>query len=277
MADTPASDLGFVGISVTQQHDTYEKDPESVIVGGIRSSRATRTELAQMMTRDARLARSGALARPKIVIASNGQIIARYHEDPQFRTLIDRADVVDVDGMPLVIATRLLCDVPLTERVATTDFILDASAAAAREGLRFYFLGAKDGVAAEAAKNLQDAYPGLQVVGTRNGYFTPQDEDALCRSIVESGADVLWLGLGTPLQEQFAFRNQERLKGLGWIRTCGGLFDFYSKRVPRAPLWLQRVGLEWLFRVIQEPHRLGGRYLRTNPTALYHLLTKTHD
>jgi exopolysaccharide biosynthesis WecB/TagA/CpsF family protein len=89
--------------------------------------------------------------------------------------------------------------------------------------------------------------------------------------------DVLWLGLGSPLQESFAVRNRLRLKGVGWIRTCGGMLDYYSGRAPRAPLWMQKAGLEWLFRSAQEPQRLGSRYLRTNLPALYHLLTKTGE
>ena len=248
-----------------------------LFVGGIKSIRATRKELTDIMVVDAAAARSGALALPKLVVASNGYVIATYHKNAEFRHLIDQADIVDVDGMPSVFATRLFCKEPLKERVATTDFIHDACRVAAEKGLRFYFLGSKPGVAAKAAENLEKLYPGLQIAGTRHGYFTREEEQDICREIVEAGTDLLWLGLGSPLQERFAVRNRENLAGLGWIRTCGGLFDFYSGRIPRAPQWMQRVGLEWLYRVIQEPRRLAGRYLATNSSALYHLVTKTHD
>jgi exopolysaccharide biosynthesis WecB/TagA/CpsF family protein len=230
-----------------------------------------------MMVNDAHAARVGVLPHPKIVVASNGYVIAKYHSDPEFRALIDQADIVDVDGMPSVFATKLLCRRPLTERVATTDFIVDACEAAEENGLRFFFLGSKPGVAQEAAANLVKAYPRLQIAGTRDGYFDPDQEEAICREIVASGADMLWLGMGSPIQERFAIRNRHRLAGLGWIRTCGGLFDFYSGRIPRAPQWMQRVGFEWMFRVLQEPRRLAGRYVMTNSSALYHLMTKTHD
>jgi exopolysaccharide biosynthesis WecB/TagA/CpsF family protein len=249
----------------------------TLVVGGIRSSRMDRAELTQAMLRDTREARSGALVQPRIVVSSNGMVVAEYHRDPKFRDLIQRADIVDVDGMPLVFATKLLCKVPLRERVATTDFVKDACAAAAREGTRFYFLGAMPGYAAESAANLTRAFPGLQMAGTRHGYFSADEEAQICADIVAAGTDILWLGLGSPLQEQFAFRNRHRLAGLAWIRTCGGLFDFYSERVPRAPRWVQDIGLEWLFRVSQEPRRLGMRYILTNPAALYYLLTQTHD
>lgn len=248
-----------------------------ITIGGIRNSRLTRNELTALMWNDTRRARDGDLTEPKIVVSSNGLVIAKYHQDKVFKQLIDSADIVDVDGMPLVFATRLLCKTPLQERVATTDFVKDASALAANEGIRFYFLGAQGDTAQIAARNLQRAYPGLQIVGARNGYFSLEEEASLCDEIVRSGADILWLGLGSPTQEAFALRNRHRLSGLAWIRTCGGLFDFYSERMARAPQWMQSAGMEWLFRVFQEPRRLGKRYMLTNPVALYHLITKTHD
>lgn len=246
-----------------------------IILGGIESSRMTRAELALTMAEDVRRSRGGELKEPRIVVASNGLVIAKYHRDPDFRAAVEQANIVDVDGMPLVIATRFLCKQPLRERVATTDFINDACAAAAERGIKFYFLGGVEGRAAQAAVNLERAYPGLRIVGTANGYFEEAEEEEICRKIVESGADVLWLGLGSPRQEYFAIRNRHRLAGLAWIRTCGGLFDFYAHSVPRAPLWMQRLGLEWMFRSLHEPRRLGIRYLATNPVALFHLLTKT--
>ena len=86
---------------------------------------------------------------------------------------------------------------------------------------------------------------------------------------------LLWLGLGSPLQEDFAVCNRHRLKGVGWIRTCGGMLDYYSGRTRRAPAWMQQAGLEWLYRAKLEPRRLGTRYARSNLPALYHILTKT--
>lgn len=252
-------------------------DADLICIGGIRSSRGTRAELAQALVNDAMLARSKQLLLPKVVVASNGLVIARYHSDRNFRNLIDQADIIDVDGMPLVFATRLLCQRPLRERVATTDFIHEASQAAVQAGVRFYFLGARDDRAKKSANNLTRLYPGLQIVGARNGYFDREDDERICAEIVASGADVLWLGLGSPHQEAFAVRNRERLAGLAWIRTCGGLFDFYSDFSPRAPRWMQSAGLEWMYRAWQEPRRLGVRYLASNPAAIYHILTKTHD
>lgn len=246
-----------------------------LVIGGVPCSRANRAEMVAAMLADVQLARAGQMARPRIVAAANGLVVSLYHSDPEFRKMIAATDIVDVDGQPLVLATHLICRAPLRERVATTDLILDASRVAAEQGLRFYFLGARPGVAAAAAANLTARYPGLQIVGCRDGYFSQDEEEAICADVVAARTDVLWLGLGSPLQDRFAARNRDRLAGLAWIRTCGGLFDYYSGDQPRAPWLMQVLGLEWLFRSLREPRRLGLRYLTTNPRALYHIITKT--
>ena len=179
--------------------------------------------------------------------------------------------------MPIVFASRLLCKNEIPERVATTDFVLTAAEAAVAHGTRFYFLGGKPGVAEEAASNLRALFPALQIVGIRNGYFSADEVDAICKDIREAGTDVLWVGMGSPRQEEFAVANMRKLSGVAWVRTCGGLFDHYVSTARRAPLWMQRWGLEWVHRARLEPFRLGLRYLWTNPVALFFLLTKTHD
>ncbi|WP_206241996.1 WecB/TagA/CpsF family glycosyltransferase [Novosphingobium terrae] len=246
-------------------------------IGGLPVTKANCEQLCSIMLDDVRAARGGQLALPRFVTSANGSVVASYHADPALKGAIDRADIVDADGMPLVFASRLFCRDPLTERTATTDFLLDAASMAAREGIRFYFLGARQGVAARAADYLRSRYPDLQIVGVRHGYVSDGDIPAICAAVRRSGADVLWVGMGTPRQEQFAVKAREHLAGLAWIRTCGGLFDHYGGGVSRAPQWMQATGLEWLYRAAREPLRLGVRYLVTNPRAVYHLATKTHD
>jgi N-acetylglucosaminyldiphosphoundecaprenol N-acetyl-beta-D-mannosaminyltransferase len=247
------------------------------MVGGIRTASMSRAQLARQMVEDCMANRAGLFQTARVVIASNGSVIARYHGDETFRSVIDQADIVDADGMPLVIASRLICEMPLIERVATTDFIEDAAAAAAAAGLNFYFLGGNVGVAEEAARRLQERHPKLKIVGARDGYFRDDEFDEICAHLSACGTDVLWLGLGSPRQEEVALKFRNRLTGLGWIRTCGGLFDHMSGSVRRAPALMQAIGLEWLHRLLMEPRRLAWRYIRTNPVALFHLLTKTMD
>ena len=143
--------------------------------------------------------------------------------------------------------------------------------------MRFFFLGARPGVAERAAETLGRRFRELSIVGIHHGYFAEEEVPAICERVVAARTDVLWLGLGVPRQERFAIAHRARLAGVAWIRTCGGLFDHYAGGIARAPLWMQNSGLEWLFRTVQEPGRLGVRYLLTNPQALYHLGTKTHD
>jgi exopolysaccharide biosynthesis WecB/TagA/CpsF family protein len=248
-----------------------------VTVGGLPIARLSRGELATLMKHDVALARRGALGVPRVITSANGSVVAAYHGDPAQRRYFDAADLIDADGMPLVFASRLFCRIPLSERTATTDFLLDASETAAREGIRFFFLGSRPGVAMRAADHLRSRYPGLQVAGCHHGYFADGDVADLCAAIVASRTDVLWVGTGSPRQERFAVENRHRLPGVAWIRTCGGLFDHYGGGVSRAPDWMQSLGLEWLYRAAREPVRLGWRYLVTSPVAIYHLLTKTHD
>lgn len=248
-----------------------------MLVGGVPTTRVTRAELADLMVTDCKAARSGALRVPRMVISSNGAVISDFHHNRAFRDMVLEADIIDADGMPLVLATRLLCKEPLVERVATTDFIQDAAAAAARQGIRFFFLGAKPGVAEAAAGHLRTNYPDLEIVGIRDGYFEREDEPGICEQILAAKTDVLWIGLGSPIQESFALRNRTRLAGLAWLRTCGGMFDHYSGKFRRAPMWMQSYGLEWLHRALNEPVRLGRRYMNSNVPALFYLLTRTSD
>ena len=250
---------------------------DTLTIGGLPVARLTRAGMAQLMVDDVVRARSGELRRPRVLTSANGSVVANYHTDAELRRAIDQIDLIDADGMPLVFASRLFCKRPLTERAATTDFLLDASAQAARHGIRFFFLGARPGVAARTAEHLRYRFPGLQFAGTRNGYFPDSELPAICRQIRDSGADVVWLGLGSGRQERIAVEMRDHLPGLAWVRTCGGLFDHYGGGVSRAPQWMQAAGLEWLYRGAREPLRLGWRYLVTNPIAAFYLLTRTHD
>ncbi len=249
----------------------------TVTIGGMSVARLRRDELAALMQADVARARGGERTVPRVVTSANGSVIAAYNRDAEYRALIDRADVVDADGMPIVFASRLFCREPLEERIATTDFLLDAAALAAHENIRFFFLGSRPGVAARAAEHLRSRFPGLKVVGVRHGFFPPEAAEDICERVRASGADVLWVGMGSPAQERFAVEHRHLLGGVAWIRTCGGLFDHYGGGVSRAPKWMQAAGLEWLYRAAREPVRLGWRYLVTSPVAIYYLATRTRD
>lgn len=249
---------------------------ETVTVGGLPTAVLTAEELATRMVRDCLEARrEGSAWRPRLVFSSNGQGIVLAARDDAFAKAMAEADIVHADGMPVVFASRLLGARALPERIATTDFIFDACAAAERHGLSFYFLGGREEDNARAVAWFTSRYPKLKIAGRHHGYYAPSDEDRIIAGVAAAKPDVVWLALGKPRQEFFALKLRDRLPGVGWIKTCGGLFDYYSGRSARAPVWMQRSGLEWLFRATQEP-RLAKRYVTTNLAAAYLLLTRTH-
>jgi N-acetylglucosaminyldiphosphoundecaprenol N-acetyl-beta-D-mannosaminyltransferase len=245
-----------------------------VLVGGIKTACLSRKDLTRKMLADCLAARLLDYPRPQLVFAVNGHSIALAARDESFRRIHEGADIVHADGQAAVFASRLLTASPIPERSATTDFIHDAARAAAEYGLRFYLLGATEEANEKAARALVKAYPGLEIVGRRHGYFSPLDEDEICDEINITRPDVIWLGLSVPLEYEFAVRNRSRLHA-GWLVTCGGCFNFLSGNYKRAPHWMQTVGLEWLHRLCQEPRRLFWRYAVTNPLATFLLLTRT--
>jgi exopolysaccharide biosynthesis WecB/TagA/CpsF family protein len=173
-----------------------------------------------------------------------------------------------------VLASKYLTKSPIPERSATTDFIHDAAATARVFGLKIFLLGATEDVNARCADMLRLTYPGLQIAGRRNGYFSRGQEAEVCDAINQSGADIVFVGLGVPFEYEFCVRNKPRLRA-GWVVTCGGCFNFVTGDYRRAPDWMQKFSLEWLFRLAREPRRLFWRYAVTNPLALFLLLTRT--
>lgn len=218
------------------------------------------------------LERRGRGMRPFYSTSANGQVIALYGRDPEFRTLMDKADQIHADGMPMVRFSQLYSRHPVTERVATTDLVHAVARRAEEAGISFYFLGGSEEVNAKAVENMQATYPGLVFAGRRNGYFTKEEEAQIVADIVEAKPDILWIGLGIPLEQGFVSRNLDALAGVGLVKTSGGLFDFLSGKNSRAPEWAQAAGLEWAYRMFLEPRRLAVRYLTTNPLALHALI-----
>jgi N-acetylglucosaminyldiphosphoundecaprenol N-acetyl-beta-D-mannosaminyltransferase len=143
--------------------------------------------------------------------------------------------------------------------------------ALASSGRSVYLLGARPGVAAAAAEAMARRVPRLIIAGTRHGYFPPEDTDAVIDTINRSGANVLLVAFGAPAQELWLARHRARLAPSIRIGV-GGLFDFYSGRIPRAPRWLQELGLEWVWRLVQEPRRMWRRYLVGNPLFLWRVM-----
>jgi N-acetylglucosaminyldiphosphoundecaprenol N-acetyl-beta-D-mannosaminyltransferase len=242
-----------------------------VEVGGWPHVKLGRQGFAELMVFDCMAARQAAFnSLPKLAFSMNGQALSLAETDKEFRTAMRAADYIQADGQSLVFASRLLHrGASLPERISTTDFFHDAARIAQKKGVKFFMLGGTAESNAQAVKQARLLYPELQIVGSRNGYFDSSDEPNICREIVESGADVLWVGLGKPKEQLFCIRNRENLRGVAWIKTCGGLFDFLSGKNVRAPKWMQKAALEWFYRMALEPRRLFWRYFTTNIHSIF--------
>lgn len=190
-----------------------------------------------------------------------------FQEDAELREAVTKADLTLPDGQPLVWAMNALGH-DLSSRVYGPDLMEKACARAATTGVRMYLYGGRNqGALVQLALNLRKRFPGLQVVG---GYSPPyrelsqQEEDAVAAEINRSKADIVWVGIGAPKQEKWMARMRDRLDAPVLVGV-GAAFDFHAGLVPQAPSVMQRLGLEWLFRLAAEPRRLWRRYARYNP------------
>lgn len=210
--------------------------------------------------------------RPLYSTSANGHVISLCARDSEIERSFLTADSISADGQPMVTLSRLLSTSPLPERVATTDLYPEVARLAEQKGLTFYLLGATESVNRKAFEATRQAFPRLRIVGRRNGYFDQDQEDQICAEIAALKPDILWVSLGVPLEQAFCARNLHKLSGVGIVKTAGGLFDFVSREKSRAPRLMQRLGFEWLYRLMLEPRRLFVRYVTTNPHAVLVML-----
>lgn len=193
-------------------------------------------------------------------------------EQPALRQIANRAGMVTPDGMPIVFLSRRLGN-PHVGRVYGPDLMLAFSEMAAQRGYTSFYYGGAEGVPERLAEVLCARFPGLQVVGTHAPPFrdlTGEEDDAVIEMINAANPDVLWVGLGSPKQDYWMARHRDRLNARV-IVGVGAAFDMHTGRIPQAPRWMQRSGLEWLFRLASEPGRLWRRYLIYNPLFMLYV------
>lgn len=189
--------------------------------------------------------------------------------DEELRDAVLECDVINIDGMGIVWGGRFLgLDIP--ERVAGIDLFFELLELAVRRTEPVFFLGSRPEVVEKAVKNLRVRYPRLKIVGWHHGYFWC-DEQSVVSKIRKSRATMLFVAITSPKKEKFINCWRDRL-GVKFAMGVGGTFDIVAGVTKRAPTWMQRTGLEWLYRVIQEPTRLWKRYVTTNITFLWMLL-----
>ncbi len=200
---------------------------------------------------------------PAYIITANTHYAMLTEQDVDLREINEAAALIIADGAPLVWASRWKRE-PLPERVAGSDLILELSSEAARRGFRLFLLGGAEGVAVEAARRLCGRYPGLRVVGTECPslqHLNGEEEAALIARIRAAKPDILLVAFGQPKGERWIYRHLDELVVPVSIQV-GASLDFAAGMIRRAPRWMQRIGLEWAFRVALEPRRLFWRYAR---------------
>lgn len=200
------------------------------------------------------------------LIGVNADKVLQMLDDPEMDDFVRGCEVINADGASMVMASERLGS-PVPERVAGVDLMQELCATAAQEGWRIYLLGARDEVVRKTANVLRSKYNNINIVGLRDGYFSEDEFDSVAQQIKNENPDIVFIGITSPKKERLIewFR---RLGMRGAYVGVGGTFDVLSGNIPRAPLWMQRSRLEWLFRMIQEPGRLFRRYAVGNTRFL---------
>ena len=187
--------------------------------------------------------------------------LVQMQSDAELRRSVEGCDIINIDGMGIIVGGRRL-GVELGERVAGIDLFARLVERSAVRGYPIFLLGAKAPIVAEVAQRLQATHPTLHIAGFHDGYFW-DDEQAIVNMIRGSGARLLFVAIASPMKEKFIARWRAAL-GVDFVMGVGGTFDVVAGVVSRAPHWMQQSGLEWLYRVMQEPRRMWRRYLFTN-------------
>ncbi|MXO66340.1 WecB/TagA/CpsF family glycosyltransferase [Altererythrobacter endophyticus] len=200
----------------------------------------------------------------------NAHCINTYFRDADYAQSLESSDLILPDGSGMRAASKL-CGVELGDNLNGTDLFPEICEAAAQNSAPIYLLGGSPDIAAEAGNTMQARFSQLQIAGTQDGYFTAEQEADVIAKINASGAQILFVGFGVPLQENWIARNRSRIT-VPVVLGVGGLFDYYSGRIPRAPALFRAAGCEWVWRLAMEPRRLANRYLVGNAVFMLHAL-----
>lgn len=191
--------------------------------------------------------------RTHVIFTPNPEIIYAAFKNSEFCDLLNSADMLTPDGIGVVYASKMLKK-PLSERAGGYDIACRIIERISKSGERLYLFGGKPGVAEKAAENLTKEYPFINIAGTKNGYFTAEEEEDIISDINSSGADILFVCLGSPMQEKWIFKNIDKLS-CRIMMGIGGSIDVFAGVAERAPEKWQKLGIEWLYRLIKEPKR----------------------
>lgn len=217
--------------------------------------------------------------RAYAVAAANTHVVTLARHERSFAQTMARFDLILPDGMPLIWAMNRKLASPMKDRVYGPTFMLRCLEATQSEEYSHYFVGGTDDLLSALTTRLRARFPGLHIAGTYAPPFPPwpADEDRrIISRLTEARANFVWIGLGCPRQERWIAAHLEQLPPAVY-GGVGAAFAFHAGRVPQAPPWMQKAGLEWLFRLLAEPRRLWRRYFVYNSLFLYYLARDTHE
>ncbi len=196
------------------------------------------------------------------IVVNAGKIVA-MQKDPEFFKSVINSDIINADGQAVIWASEFLNN-PLPERVAGIDLMQNLVKIAAKEKFKIFLFGAKEEIVSKIAKKYQKLYSDDLIAGYRNGYFDKSEEENIAKQIARSKANLLFVAISSPVKENFLNKYKKTFKNVNFIMGVGGSFDVIAGKVKRAPVWMQKAGLEWFYRFLQEPRRMWKRYLLGN-------------
>lgn len=204
------------------------------------------------------------------MVVNAGKLVI-LQKDNALRESVNSADIINADGQAVVWASKFL-GVPLKERVAGIDLMASLVELAHKKDYKIYLLGAKEKVVSKLVDIYKKKYNSPIIAGFRNGYFSEEDECEIVNDIVSSGAQMLFVAMTSPKKENFLHKHKTALSKVNFIMGVGGSFDVFAGKTKRAPLWMQKMGMEWFYRFLQEPKRMWKRYLIGNTKFLFLVL-----
>lgn len=203
------------------------------------------------------------------IVVNAAKLVNMQEDEELYQSVVD-SDIINADGMAVVWAASLLGK-PLPERVAGVDLMQELVILASEKKYKIFFFGGREEVVSEVVRKYTSVFGKEIIAGYRNGYFKKDQEANIAAQIAESKADILFVAISSPTKEIFLNTYKDRLK-VPFIMGVGGSFDVVAGKVKRAPVWMQKTGLEWFYRFLQEPGRMWKRYLVTNSLFIYYVL-----
>jgi len=192
--------------------------------------------------------------RANIIFTPNPEMVMLAQKNKKFNSILNSADLLLPDGVGIVYASRLTKS-KIPRRVTGIDLLTSLFPHITNSGHSLYFLGAAPGVAETAAARIKEQFKGLSIAGVHHGYFKDEDDDRIIADINASDADIVLVGMNFPRQEEWIFRHKDKINAK-ILMVVGGSFDVFSGKIPRAPKLFQKLGLEWLFRLLRQPSRI---------------------